>query len=74
MERSSSDRVIQLTGIIADSMRELSELWNDRKVSEWLEDVGGFPFSESFDDVAGNYGDWAYRVRQCFALWHSHGF
>ena len=58
------ERVAELARGIADAMRELSDLWGDRDVADFLESVGGFPFSESFDAVASGWNGWAHEVRE----------
>lgn len=60
---NEGERVAELVRGIANAMWELSDLWGDRDVADFLEDVGGFPFSQSFDAVASDWNGWAHEVR-----------
>lgn len=68
--RDNLARVAELVSDIAEAMRELSDLWWNRDVSDFLEntvdEAGAFPFSESFDEVASRWTGWEHEV--CEAL------
>ena len=61
---NEGERVAELVRTIASAMWELSDLWRDRDVADFLESVGGFPFSKSFEAVASDWNGWAYDVRE----------
>jgi hypothetical protein len=63
MENQTREQLVKLVSTIVNAMYDLSELWDDEEVSDFFETVGNFPFSESFDEVAGNWNGWLFDIR-----------